>query len=204
MAVPIKTKPKAAQTSADSMVTPRTATAVAPIRSGAHTSKKITEMIIVMVVVLLIIFVALFITQVSEFGRTTIVNNYYYGDASSAQGTAAKPVFQPITAPTGQAVDGYPKTLIPAHGKITASYHNQYNGYDQYTLVVSASSTLANEYTAFQQFLTANKFKISQKTAASTEDTINAQQGMDYVTVQLIPNAASTTTVTINYGTPIQ
>jgi hypothetical protein len=169
-----------------------------------HTSKKITEMIIVAVIVLLMVSVGLFITQVYGGGDNTVVNNFYESGMSSPGKITASQAFEQVTAPAGQAVPGYPKTLIPAHGSITASYHNQYNGYDQYTLVVSANTPLASEYSAFQQFLAANKFKITSKTTSNTEDTINAQEGIDYATVQLVPSGTAATTVTINYGTPIQ
>jgi hypothetical protein len=63
---------------------------------------------------------------------------------------------------------------------------------------------MANEYTAMQGFLRANKFTITKKTSGTTGDTINGQQGTDYVTVQLIPTSNDETTVTINYGVPIK
>lgn len=174
-----------------------------------HTVRKISEMIVVLVVITLLFIVAIFAILVFDgyhSGRS-VVNNYYdYGSMhqTSSSDMVGQHGFQQVMAPAGQAVSGYPAALVPAHGQISSSYHNQYNGYDQYTLVVSTTVPLASEYTAFQSFLSANGFKVTEKNTSKAADTIDAQDGMDYATVQLVPTSANGTSVTINYGTPIK
>jgi hypothetical protein len=177
-----------------------------PAHHNPHTTQKIGEMVIVAVVVLLLGAAAVFVTQryqkpaaasavpaeVQVQAQTAIIN------AENHQ------QFQQVTAPPGTVVTGFPSVLVPVHGQVVSSYHNQYNGFDQYTLNLTVNVSMANEYAALQSFLTKGKFKVTQKTSSSAQDMINATQGADYVTVQLLPTNSSNTQVAINYGTPLK
>ncbi len=173
------------------------------VHHNPHTTQKIGEMIIVVIVLLLLCAVAIFLT---EQYQTSLPSNNTSTSAQiqSVLDAAAAQQFQQITAPPGTAVIGFPADLVPVHGQITSSYHNQYNGYDQYTLNLTVNSSMANEYAALQTFLTKAKFKVTQKSTSKTTDMINAGQGSDYVTVQLTAIDSATTNVSINYGQPIK
>ena len=168
-----------------------------------HAAKKIGEMIIVAIIVLLLAAMAIFITQRYE-PLTSTKNSQSNSNNQDYGAGLATHLFQQVNAPPGQAVQGFPSTLLPANAKITSSYHSEYNGYDQYTVNASTTEAIDSAYTSIQKMLTKAKFSVTQKTLIAVGDTINANLGNTYVTIQLTPIDSSNTTININYGKPIK
>lgn len=111
-------------------------------------------------------------------------------------------------ATPGTVIAGFPQGLIPAGGAtVTSSYHNQYNGLDQYTVNLSAPQVIDDIYGSYTQYFFVNGFTVTDKGQTPALDNLTATNGNATVTVSIQParsksgQPAEGSTVAISYST---
>jgi len=127
-----------------------------------------------------------------------------------AQGTSKDEVastikhqqFTQYNAPTGLVISGFPSKLLATDVTVTSSYHNQYNGLEQYTVNAEIGEAMAMIYVDYQSLLKNAGLTMGKTTSSEKIDTINATQGNNYLTIQLTPQSNTITNIVANYGVP--